>query len=1594
MQKLAEICVRRPVFATMLIMAITVVGAASFFSLGVDRFPRVDIPVVSVITVNPGAAPEQIETEITDIIEGAVNTISGIDELRSSSIEGQSQVNISFDLAKDVDVASQEVRDKVNLVLRDLPETAEAPIIQKLDPDAAPIVMFAVSAPRDVVDVTTITENVLKERLESLDGVGEAIIFGGRRREIHVSVDPDRLRAYDLTVSQVAQALRTQNLELPGGRVEEGAREVTIRTLGRVEDPQQFANIVIKTHDGYPIRVRDIGTVEDAGVEPRSAAMLNGRPAVMLAIRKQSGTNTAAVAVGIKERMEEVKGLLPSDFQVTLVRDQSEFIDRSLAAIQEHLILGAIFAALVVFVFLWNIRSTFIAAVAIPTSIIGAFALMSVLGYTLNQMTMLALTLMVGVVIDDAIVVLENIYRFVEEKGMHPFEAAIEGTREIGLAVMATTLSLLAVFVPVGFMSGIVGRFMSSFGLTSAAAIAISLIVSFTLTPMLAARWIKPQATRTPGHPDAGHSSKDSRWYRPVDAAYAGMLRWSMNHRGIIVAVSVVTIVAIVPLFKMTGVNFLPEEDESQFEITLRAPEGTSLAATQSVMERIARDVREQLPGVSATLTVAGFGAQQVVNNGTVFIRLTPVGDRPLSQQALIARARTIVAKYPKDLTTSVQPVAAIGGGGMRNANVQYALSGPDLEKLDAYSAKLLERLKADPNAVDADRTFLPGKPELRVDIDRQRAADLGVSVAAISETLNFMMAGQEVTTFNAGRDQYDVVLRAQGAFRRDSESLRRMTVLTATDTTVPLASVVRIENGTGPASIERLNRERQVMLLANVAPGGSQTEVLNTLSRATTELGMEPGYGISLVGQSKELQKASRAFGVAVLLSFLFMYMVLAAQFESFIHPVTILLTLPLAVPFGLLATLLAGQKLNIFSMLGMLLLFGIVKKNAILQIDHTNELRQQGLSRDAAIMQANRNRLRPILMTTIALVAGMVPLVFGSGPGAATNRSIGVLVAGGQALCLVLTLLAVPVFYSLFEDLGELTIWARIGERLRGLVPSRKTVARGTGAALIALTIARGDGAHAQAPPPAAAAERAGQPAMRELPRAAVPARVGIDSDEAILLTVDDAVKLALEHNADIAIARLDADVADYTTAAARGVFDPSAFSETYFEHSVTPQASLFGGSANGSLTSENWTGRAGVRGLSPWGGGSYEVGFSSSRFSTDNQFTTLNPQFPTWFSVNFVQPLGRGLTTSAARRQIAVASRSEQLSDAQLRQRATDAITGVEQAYWTLGFAVRNFDVQRQALEQARQQVESNRRRAGQGVLAPIDIVEAETQVATIEQSVYAAQEAVTRAENALKVLILPDRASPLWAREIRPATPIAEEKVTVPLEQLVARALANRPELTQTAVSEDITRIQEQYYRDQTRPQIDLVGSYGIAGLAGTPALTTNPLTGAPLAGSINGSFLGGYGQSLDGLVARAYPTARVDLRIGLPIGNHTAEANLAIAKTEREQIRRQRAALEQQIEADVRNSLQAVRSAEARVAAAGVARTSAQQQYESELRRFESGLSTVFLVLQRQTDFVGAQAREIEAHADLSTATAALRRATATTLETRGVTLGL
>jgi len=1109
MQKLAEICVRRPVFATMLILSLTVVGIFSFFSLGVDLFPKIDFPTITITVVNPGASPREIETEVTDKVEAAVNTISGIDELRSTSTEGVSQVFVQFLLEKNADIAAQEIRDKVNLISSDLPETAEEPIIQKLDTDAAPVLRIVVSAPRSLREVTEIADKQIKERIESINGVGNVEIVGGSRREIQLKLDPDKMRAFGVTVPEVTAAVRLQNLEVPGGRVDEGTRELTVRTLGRITNPSDFNHIAITTRGSYAVKLSDIGYAEDGSEELRTSARLNGEPAVTLIVAKQSGTNTVAVADEVKARVEEIKPTLPANVRTEIIGDSSIFIKAAVNSIQTHLIEGSILAAIVVFVFLWNFRSTLIAGLAIPTSIIATFGLMAALGYTLNMITMLALTLMVGIVIDDAIVVLENIYRFIEEKGMPPFQAAIEGTREIGLAVMATTLSLLAVFLPVGFMGGIVGRFMSSFGLTASFAIAVSLIVSFTLTPMLAARFIKRKqrplsaavgsspsqgeastfvadesrvlAGRTdrPQHEELGrwmdegeaeiagratlvhasaataadldseassldtseprearrkpHNSKEGRFYRPIDRAYTAMLKWSMAHRWVMVGLCVLVIMSIVPLFMFVGKNFLPVDDQSQFEINVRAPEGSTLASTSTMIERLATDVRT-LPGVTHTLVTIGGDRQQLVNSANIYVKLTPIDEREFTQTDLMVKARELLQKYPQELRANVGQVQAISGGGQRNADVQYLIGGPDLQKLTAYSEQLLAKMRTIPDVVDVDSSLISGKPELRVEIDRARAADLGVRVGDIAQSLNTMVAGQKISTYNEGTEQYEVRLRAVGDARASKENLARLFAPSAKLGLVSLDSVVKIEEGSGPSAIDRLNRQRQVTLTCNVAPGGSQSAVLAEMNAAVEGMNLEAGYQTGLVGRSKELGRAGYYFGLAILLSFIFMYMVLAAQFESFIHPVTILLTLPLAIPFGILSLLVTGQTVNIFSGLGLLLLFGVVKKNAILQIDHTNELRAKGMDRLDAIIQANRDRLRPILMTTIALVAGMMPLVISSGPGSGTNRSIGVLVVGGQSLCLLLTLLAVPVFYSLFDDLGRSRVFGRMGNHLGG--------------------------------------------------------------------------------------------------------------------------------------------------------------------------------------------------------------------------------------------------------------------------------------------------------------------------------------------------------------------------------------------------------------------------------------------------------------------------------------------------------------------------------------------------------------------------------
>jgi hydrophobe/amphiphile efflux-1 (HAE1) family protein len=1015
MQWLAQICVRRPVFASVLSLIILVVGGAFYKQLGVDQFPKIDFPAVIVVTRLPGASPEDVETEITDKIEGAVNTISGIDELRSFSSEGVSQVAIQFLLEKQVAVAAQEVQEKVSGVLADLPRGIDPPTVVRFDPDSQPILYIALNAAgRDTKEITDFADRVVRRRIESINGVGQVRILGGRKRQVNVSVDPTKLRALGLSVAEVGGALNAQNLTMPGGRVDTSRDFLTVRVHGRVDSVEQIGQIVVKQDGGRVIRVADVADVEDGIEEPETSAFWNGERTIVLALRKQSGTNTVAVVDAVKARLAEVREELPPGYTLSIQRDGSEVIRTGISAVTEHLILGAVFAAIIVLLFLGNFRSTIIAAVAIPTSIVGTFALMKMQGYTLNTITLLALALAVGIVIDDAIVVLENIFRHVEEKGEDPMKAAISGTKEIGLAVLATTLSLIAVFLPIAFIAGIPGRFLGSFGVTMAFAIAVSLFVSFTLTPMLASRWLKPKVH---GAPKGVMERVVDVFYRPMERGYVGLLAWCMRHRWVVLLACLGALVSTGPLAARAKKGFLPVDDRAQFEVQVRLPEGRSLAATEVVGERVARLVRE-MPEVVATMVTIGDDDARTPNLARIYIKLLPPDHRQISQDVMKAQVRDkILPQLPPDLRVSVADVNEFGGP-QSTARIQYLLAGPDLKVLEQLNGKVLEEMRKVPGAVDVDSSLIVGKPELGVYVDRNRAADLGVQVTDIAQALNFYVGGQKVSTYEEGGEQYDVRLRATPAYRTDEDSLQLLTVPSRKVGQISLADVVTVKHGNGPSTINRFQRERQVTFLANAAPGVSEATVGDELKRILESQSLPAGFRVRPSGQTKLMAETGISFVMGLLASMVFMYLILAAQFESWLHPVTILLSLPLTLPFAILSVILFDQALDIYSFLGIFVLFGVVKKNAILQIDHTNQLRARGMDRLDAILQANKDRLRPILMTTFAFVAGMIPLVTAKGIGAGFNRATAGVVVGGQTMSLLLTLVAVPVAYSLFDD------------------------------------------------------------------------------------------------------------------------------------------------------------------------------------------------------------------------------------------------------------------------------------------------------------------------------------------------------------------------------------------------------------------------------------------------------------------------------------------------------------------------------------------------------------------------------------------------
>ena len=1031
MQKLAEVSIRRPVFAAMLILSLVVIGAAAYFQLAVDRFPSVDLPTVRISTSLPGASPGEVESLITHRIEEAVNSIDGVQELRSISWPGLSYIFVTFDLKRDIDSATQDVRDRLAGAVRALPREIDPPIISKANNDLAPVLVVSMSGDRPLRELSELAEKTVKVQLERLAGVGEVEITGALGRAINVWMDAGRLAAYRIPITTVRDVIARQNASIPGGPVTDPLRETTLRTLSQLQSPAAFNDLVIATVNGAPIRVRDLGRAEDGAREQRTMARFDGRPNVSLGIIRQSGANSIAIIEAAKQKLEELRRQLPPDIRLEITRDHSRYIYEAQGEINRHLLLGSLLASLVVLLFMRDWRSTLIAAIAIPISIIATFGMMWALNFTLNSVTMLALVLMVGIVIDDAIVVLENIFRFMEEKQLAPFAAARAATAEIGPAVMATTLSLVVIFVPVSFMSSIAGRFLFQFGITAAVAVLISLLVSFTLTPMMSARLLRmPKGN--------GHGTPLSRrgFYTWIDRGYTATLAFSMRHRVLVGGAMIAVMLSAVPIYKQVRQEYTPANtDEGEFDVNITARDGISLAAMDATAQRIEAELR-QVRGVRSIFSGIGSSAFGV-GSARFFLRLTPHAERtftwprffknPLAafrgnftQRDVVQEVRRRMEKFT-DLRTTIRSGSSFNLGGA-NYEIDFVLMGPDLNKLLGY-AEALRSKAPDLGILDADVTLKFDKPELRVEIDRERAAALDVNAEDLASALRIMVGGDlRVTRFHdpAMNEDYDVQLRLEEADRRDPESILRLQIPTRRNGFVRLDNLVKLTPALTAARIDRLDRQRQVSLRGAIAPRYALADRIAALQRAADDLNLPAGYTTQVSGRGKELERTFREFIWAFALSVVFMYMILAAQYESLLHPFTILLSLPLSLPFALLSLWATNSTLNLYSAIGLLVLFGVVKKNAILQIDHMNQLRARGMERLEAILQANRDRLRPILMTTLALVAGMLPLAMGTGPGAEERRAVAVVVVGGQSLCLLLTLLITPVAYSFFDDLA----------------------------------------------------------------------------------------------------------------------------------------------------------------------------------------------------------------------------------------------------------------------------------------------------------------------------------------------------------------------------------------------------------------------------------------------------------------------------------------------------------------------------------------------------------------------------------------------
>lgn len=1006
---LVDVSIRRPVFATMMIGSLVIMGMVSFRSLGVDLFPKIEFPYVSVQTTQPGSAPASIETEVTDKIEEAVSTISGIRQVRSISADGLSQVNIEFELEENPDVKTQEVRDKISGILADLPDDADPPIVESLDPDAAPVVSVMIAGDEPVAQLTRFADEVVKERLQRLPGVGSVTLVGGRDREMRIWLDPAKLKAFGLSASDVVDSVKGENAQQPGGRLEtdQRQREFGARTIAEARNPAEFMQMMLAHREnGRSTRLGDIARVEDAVADERSYAQLNGIPGVALEVRRQSGRNTIEVAKSVMAEVALLQKAAPTGMRLVVARDISRFVESSINDVLFDLALAVILVIAITYFFLLSWRATIIVALAIPTSILATFFIFGVADFTINIMTMLALTVAVGLLVDDAIVVVEAVERDIES-GLSPRDAAAAATGKVALAVLAGTFATLAVFVPISVMEGVVGQFLFQYGLTIVFSVSVSLFVALTLTPMLASRFMRLELRHQ------GWVRRVERFHYLVADRYAALVGWALTHTRTVLAIAVGSLVIGGFFASMVPSTFIGEADRSEYLATVKLPLGTGISRSRDAALRADAALRgDDL--VELVFVTAGAGIRGRTNQLDFYVQTQPKRGRAVTQGELMNRARSALAKaIPEAVEISINEVPWVSGGGVSMNPIELVISGSDMGRITAYAASLEERLRADPTFADVRSSYEGGRPEVQLHLDRARATDLGVSAREMASATQIMLGGVEAGTFEDGGRRYDVRVRMEETLRQSLSDLEQLPVRTSSGGLVEMASVATVGVASGPSQIDRLNRARQVSVILNTPPGIALGDAVLRADEILAKLPPPDGLSIQKEGTARRLGDTSSAIIAAFILALIALYIVLASQFDRFGQPILIMLTAPLSFSGAFFTMWIAGQQMSLFAQIGLLALMGIVMKNGILLVDRANQLRGEGLDAHEAMQRAAPERLRPVLMTALAAVFGMIPVALSQSDGAEWRNPMGFIIIGGLTASTLLTLIVVPTAY-----------------------------------------------------------------------------------------------------------------------------------------------------------------------------------------------------------------------------------------------------------------------------------------------------------------------------------------------------------------------------------------------------------------------------------------------------------------------------------------------------------------------------------------------------------------------------------------------------